>query len=265
MRAKVEELLYILLWTCDAVVCPTFRNFTDSFEAWAYRNGFHRQLASLERRLLIESIGGSSRTTRRPERMVRLTQAGKLHALGGRDPEACWSQAWDGRWRLVLYDLPAGQGTLRNQVRNRLRALGFGWLQNSVWVSPRPFEGQPAVLVGGAVDVESLLFLEARTCGGETDLQVVAGAWDFEEINQLYSHYLAVLGRFSKRWSGTEAGARRLRQWLAEERVAWLKAVSADPLLPERLLPPRYLGRKAWRLRLETLRIAGQHMRSFRG
>jgi hypothetical protein len=32
MRAKSEELLYLLLWACDMVRRPTFRNLTDSFE-----------------------------------------------------------------------------------------------------------------------------------------------------------------------------------------------------------------------------------------
>ena len=55
MKAKTEELLYLLLWTCERLVRPTFRNLTDSFESWVYRNGFNRQLAELERRKLVES------------------------------------------------------------------------------------------------------------------------------------------------------------------------------------------------------------------
>jgi hypothetical protein len=30
MRSKSEELLYLLLWACDMVRRPTFRNLTDS-------------------------------------------------------------------------------------------------------------------------------------------------------------------------------------------------------------------------------------------
>ncbi len=43
-----------------------------------------------------------------------------------------------------------------------------------------------------------------------------------------------------------------LAEWSANEHAAWRAAVNADPLLPAELLPPGYLGRKAWRQRLAT-------------
>ena len=54
VKPKTEELLYVLLWTCDRLARPTFRNLTDSFEGWAYNNGLKRQLDVLERMQLIE-------------------------------------------------------------------------------------------------------------------------------------------------------------------------------------------------------------------
>src|ERR1041384_4545776 len=89
-KPKTEELLYLLLWACDIAARPTFRNLTDSFESWAYRTGFHRQLATLERQHLLETSlksGGG--------RLHRLTEAGRLMALGARDPIARWKRRWD--------------------------------------------------------------------------------------------------------------------------------------------------------------------------
>src|SRR5439155_10688504 len=168
MRTKTEELLYLLLWTCDMVTRPSFRNLNGSFEGWAYRNGFGRQLAELERQKLLESRNPGSKGSRRLNRALRLTEAGRLHALGGRDPEIRWQRRWDGRWRLVLFDLPNAQSTLRNRLRMQLRRLGFGWLQNSVWISPDPLDTEKAALGGSHVDVESLIVFEARPCSGES-------------------------------------------------------------------------------------------------
>src|SRR6266496_3474214 len=109
MQAKTEELLYLLLWTCDMFTRPTFRNLTDSFEAWAYRKGFRRQLAKLERQKLLESLTVGHDQSHQLERVRRLTETGRLHALGGRDPDAWWRRRWDGHWRLVLFDVPNAQ------------------------------------------------------------------------------------------------------------------------------------------------------------
>ncbi len=264
MKAKTEELLYLLLWTCERLVRPTFRNFTDSFESWAYRNGFNRQLAELERRKLVESSIAPAPDRESFDRVLRLTEAGRLHALGGRNPEACWLRKWDGRWRLVLFDLPAAEGTKRNQLRDFLRSRGFGWLQKSVWISPHPLKEQSVLLAESQINVESLIFLEARPSAGETDEEIVSGAWDFEEIHLLYSRYRAVLETFPRNLTFDKSGAQALRQWAAKERIAWLDAISADPLLPQRLLPQGYPGQEAWRLRVKTLRAAAAHLRSFR-
>src|SRR5207249_9957063 len=61
--------------------------------------------------------------------VYRLTWQGRLHALGGRDPQARWSREWDGRWRLILFDVPTAQNSHRTRLRRYLRDKCFGYLQ----------------------------------------------------------------------------------------------------------------------------------------
>src|ERR1043165_3903506 len=128
MQPKTEELLNFLLWSADKLMRPTFRNLTDSYESWAYRNGLLPQVTKLEKQQLLERDPKS-----RIERLYRLTEQGRLHALGGRDPQAQWRRYWDGRWRLVLFDVPEGQNARRERLRRYLRSRAFGCLQGSVW------------------------------------------------------------------------------------------------------------------------------------
>jgi phenylacetic acid degradation operon negative regulatory protein len=258
MQPRTEEFLNSLLWAADMLMRPTFRNLTDSYENWAYRNGLMRQVTRLERLRLVE------RDPRTPdERVCRLTEQGRLHALGGRDPEAQWSREWDGRWRLVLFDVPTAENTRRDALRRYLREKGFGYLQNSVWVTPDLLQEERGILAGAKVNVESLLLLEARPCAGESDAEIVAGAWDFEEINRRYARYLRTLGERPTRPLRDTAAAKSLQRWAIEERLAWLAAVTTDPLLPERLLPPDYLGRRAWQRRKTVLREASRQLQTF--
>jgi DNA-binding transcriptional regulator PaaX len=258
MQPRTEEFLYFLLWSTDKLLRPNFRNLTDSYESWAYRNGLMRQVASLEARHLLERDPSSP-----DDRVYRLTRQGRLHALGGRDPRARWRRKWDGRWRLILFDIPISRNSDRVRLRRYLYDKAFGYLQNSVWISPDPLEEERQILGGGTINVESLILLEARPCSGESDAEIVAGAWDFEQINSLYTRYLKVLNERPDNNLRNATAAKALLRWATAEREAWLDAVTKDPLLPERILPPGYLGQQAWWRRIEILQHAGQQLRTF--
>jgi CRISPR-associated endonuclease Cas2 len=42
----------------------------------------------------------------------------------------------DGVWKMVIFDIPERQRTVRTFLRNRLKTLGFKMWQASIWVSP---------------------------------------------------------------------------------------------------------------------------------
>jgi phenylacetic acid degradation operon negative regulatory protein len=258
MNVKTEEFLYGLLWTSDILARPTFRNLTDSYEAWAYRNGLLRQLQRLEKERFLEHHGLGP-----DQRLYRLTQHGRLYALGGRDPEACWARKWDGFWRIVIFDIPAAHVKTRFALLRYLRNHGFGCLQRSVWVTPHPLKDEHKDVAGFPVKAKSLVFLQASLCGGERDEQIVKAAWNFSRINELYEEYLAVLGRRPPHPLTNEAGAKTFQAWVAEERQAWASALAADPLLPKSLLPSDYQGCEAWAKRKKVMKQAGGQMRGF--
>jgi phenylacetic acid degradation operon negative regulatory protein len=258
MQSKAEELLYFLLWSSEKLMRPTFRNLTDSYESWAYREGLLVQVLRLERRQLVERASNTG-----GDRIYRLTEQGRLHALGGRDPVAQWKRHWDGGWRLVLFDVPLRQNSRRERLRRYLRTRAFGRLQGSVCITPDPLDVEREVLTDSKVNVESLLLLEARPAAGETDAEIVEGAWDFERINRRYARHLEVLDRCPEGELQDEEAAIELRRWAGEERQAFSNAVETDPLLPGRLLPAGYLGQRAWDRRKAVLQRAGERLRAF--
>ncbi len=164
---------------------------------------------------------------------------------------------------MVLFDVPTGQNAQRERLRRYLRAKAFGYLQNSVWITPDPLKEERQIMGGARINVESLLLLEARPCAGESDTEIVAGAWDFERINRRYARYLKVLEEHPTAALRNERAAKALLRWAMTERETWLHAVTSDPLLPARLLPSDYLGERAWRRRLKVLRDASRQLRTF--
>ena len=259
MKPKTEEFLYMLLWTLDKAMRPTFRNLHQSYEGWAYRRGLLRQADTLAGRGYIERHAGHGPDAR----VYRLTEKGYLHALGGRDPEFEWNRRWDGHWRMVLFDIGEEEAARRNRLRHYLRSRGFGYLQHSVWISPHPLEAENRALAGSAIDVESLILLESRPVAGESDTDIVRGAWDFASINKNYSAHLAVLAARPRESIQSPEAARKLKDWARRERAAWLLAVSSDPLLPRSLWPAGYLGERAWKKRIKEFREIGKILAHF--
>ena len=47
---------------------------------------------------------------------------------------------WDKKWRIVIFDIPEELHKNRNQLRGKLKNLGFYMLQKSVFVIPYPCE-----------------------------------------------------------------------------------------------------------------------------
>jgi phenylacetic acid degradation operon negative regulatory protein len=73
---------------------------------------------------------------------ARLTTQGKKRAnsLKLENDTALVNPNWDGKWRIILLDLPEERKSERDSLRYLLKKAGFMLLKNSVWVSPFPFE-----------------------------------------------------------------------------------------------------------------------------
>jgi len=68
---------------------------------------------------------------------ITLTEKGKLKALTYHfEKIRIESGKWDGKWRLVAFDIPEKIREGRRALREKIRELGFYELQKSVWIFP---------------------------------------------------------------------------------------------------------------------------------
>jgi len=68
------------------------------------------------------------RLTEKGERFATLMHEGKLAPKKPRH--------WDGKWRLLIFDVPEKRRGTREKIRTALITLGFVRLQDSVWAYP---------------------------------------------------------------------------------------------------------------------------------
>ncbi len=72
---------------------------------------------------------------------ARLTKAGKRKAVSLQlESDSTLVPNWDGKWRIVLLDLPESRKSEREALRYLLKKAGFELLKNSAWISPFPYE-----------------------------------------------------------------------------------------------------------------------------
>jgi CRISPR/Cas system-associated endoribonuclease Cas2 len=68
-------------------------------------------------------------------RFILLTKRGQLKILFLK-ADIKSNQKWDGKWRLVVFDIPEEARARRNELRRLLKQSGFKYLQASVFISP---------------------------------------------------------------------------------------------------------------------------------
>lgn len=73
---------------------------------------------------------------------ARLTMDGKrkVHSITLEQNTTLVNPNWDGKWRIILLDLPEDRKSDREGLRYLLKKAGFVCLKNAVWISPHPFE-----------------------------------------------------------------------------------------------------------------------------
>ena len=73
---------------------------------------------------------------------TRLTREGKkkAHSIKLDQGTTLVDPTWDGKWRIILLDIPESRKTERDGLRYLLKKAGFVCLKNAVWISKQPFE-----------------------------------------------------------------------------------------------------------------------------
>lgn len=72
---------------------------------------------------------------------IRLTDSGKDQALWAA-MKTDDNNKWDGRWRIVIWDIPEKRRGARDLLRAKLKGLGFKHWQKSVWATKKNCKGQ---------------------------------------------------------------------------------------------------------------------------
>ena len=157
--------------------------------------------------------------------------------------------SWDGTWTLISFDIPENIRNRRDELRVRLREIGFGLLSGGVWIAPgNVSEFVKNLAKSLRVDNRIMISLSNEVILGGVPIEsVVSKIWPLAELNR---EYKAMQSRMKRRIekmrsrieTGSPPDAREafLELFVVNTEIAEL--ITRDPCLPEELLPENWLG-----------------------
>jgi len=80
---------------------------------------------------------------------------------------------WDGRWRMLIFDIPERKRMVRDKVRQTLVSIGFIKVQQSVWIYPYDCEDLVALLKADFKIGKDLLYLIVDSMENDKNLRQV--------------------------------------------------------------------------------------------
>lgn len=99
---------------------------------------FNRTIDRLRKQKLVEIVAEGEQT------VVKITDEGRVRALRYKlsEIQVKKQKIWDGKWRIVIFDIPEKYKKVREIFRDHLKMMEFYMLQKSVWVYPYPCESE---------------------------------------------------------------------------------------------------------------------------
>jgi DNA-binding transcriptional regulator PaaX len=234
MKTEYELALEMFFWGLE-----TFSRKDCGLILAGYRDtSAGRRIDQLLNRLQHERL--LARHGRGPTAQFSITVAGRQRVTRV-NPSTGWNRTWDGRWRVFSFDLPATRRSDRQTLWRALRDHKLGLLQRSVWIWPHEVEQLLRQVVDARNIPECFCGFEASRLFLCDTTEVVATAWDWEEISKRHTAYLRHLVATPSAVQKT-SDLRKLARLARVERDAHRYAFSLDPLLPRSLWPAHYHG-----------------------
>ena len=160
-------------------------------------------------------------------------------------PEKRWSERWDGRWRLLVYDIPEAQRKNRDALRRFLRQHALGELQRSVYVTPRDIRPEYDDLCTAAGVGQQVYLFEVHTVLGLKPDRIAWEAWDFDAIGRRQEWYCRSASGLTRRLGDMKRDD--VFALAGEESLVYQSVMAEDPLLPRAAWPNGYQGENAFR------------------
>lgn len=172
------------------------------------------------------------------EPCLRLTNEGKEKIQRTFSLVRFQNKKWDRKWRIVIFDIKEKDRKNRDVLRIKLRELGFGMIQESVWISPYDLMIDFREFIKNVGLEENVFIMEVNHLLAGDTRSLIERIWGLEDINKRYGEVLDALLKLHDRVKKlTGDGLNGLRE-------KYIEILRDDPCLPKELLPEDWFREK---------------------
>lgn len=159
---------------------------------------------------------------------------------------------WDKKWRIVVFDIEETSKRIRERLRNKLKELGFGMLQKSVFISPYNIAQDFLEFLENLGLTDFAYIIEASDILVGDTKQLANKIWKLDELNNKYKEIIERVEEFNLIINSDRNGKLNDQKINREIRHRYLELLIRDPLLPKELLSDDWVGEKVRNL-IKTL------------
>ncbi|MBI2096478.1 MAG: CRISPR-associated endonuclease Cas2 [Candidatus Taylorbacteria bacterium] len=124
----------------------------------------------IEQKLLMDVVENGRRSIQLTAKGERLLVVFEENNFTLRRPKR-----WDGKWRLIIFDIKEQRKLVREKLRNTLISIGFFRLQDSVWVYPFDCEDFMNLIKTDLQADKDILYVVAESIEGDRRLKTFFG------------------------------------------------------------------------------------------
>jgi len=180
------------------------------------------------------------------EAYIRLTSQGSQRAVRDFPLLSFQKRKWDKKWRFVIFDIQEVNKNVREGLRNKLKELGFGMIQKSVFISPHDVIKDLLGFIENLKLDESVYAFETSTLQAGDLRELANKVWKLDALNEKYKYIMDKASEIKN--SHLTKPRDRINSLNASLKSEYLGLLPQDPFLPREMLPSDWWGDKAKKL-----------------
>ncbi len=149
-------------------------------------------------------------------------------------------ESWDGKWRILSYEIPEKKRELRDKLRREVAGWGLGPWHRSFWLTPHPILEGLRDLVTGREEEKYVQAFESSHVFGDKDV-LIEKVWGKSALEAQYR-------KLFKTWHEILSTGLDKREKYKRVVREYITVVKDDPGLPKELVGEAWIGLEAFNI-----------------